>query len=102
MLRARASTSGTTSPHGGGQAQRARATNPGGMRRRSRLLSNAVLVLVALAAPLPGARADDYSHPASLQPDIDNLSRSLATRRPVRPLPDPAYPAAFPPPPAAP
>src|SRR3546814_5585080 len=81
LLRARASTSGTTSPHGGGQAQRARATNPGGMRRRSRLLSIAVLVLVALAAPLPGARADDYSDPAYLQHDIDNVSRDRKSTR---------------------
>src|SRR3546814_4405927 len=95
MLRARASTSGTTSPHGGGQAQRALPISPGGLRRRSRLLSIAVLVLVALAAPLPGARADDYSDPAYLQHDIDNVSRALASGRQVASLLDPEYAAAF-------
>lgn len=65
------------------------------MRRRSRLLSIAVLVLVALAAHLPGARADDYSDPAYLQHDIDNVSRALASGRQVASLLDPEYAAAF-------
>src|SRR3546814_8295378 len=55
----------------------------------------AVLVLVALAAPLPGARADDYSDPAYLQHDIDNVSRALASGRQVASLLDPEYAAAF-------
>src|SRR3546814_6132322 len=55
----------------------------------------AVLVLVALAAPLPGARADDYSDPAYLQHDIDNVSRALASGRQVASLLDPEHAAAF-------
>src|SRR3546814_20948035 len=64
-------------------------------RSRSRLLSIAVRVLVALAAPRPGARADDYSDPAYLQHDIDNVSRALASGRQVASLLDPEYAAAF-------